>query len=68
MTKELKLGPRLLKIGEKVIGTCDDLTIEIAEATDEEIGELMAAEEITLGKWDGDYLKLERQKAPPSRL
>ncbi len=51
MRRALNLGPRLLKIGDKVIGTCDELTVVIAEATDEEIRKLLEADEITLEEW-----------------
>lgn len=49
-TNELRLGPRLLITAGKVLGTCDDLSLTIAEATDQEIEELQSANEISLVK------------------
>lgn len=46
--KELHLGTRLVTVGGKSIGTCDGLTILIAEATEAEIEELRGAKEISL--------------------
>ncbi len=51
--KELHLGPRTLIVNGKLLGTCDDLHLIIAEATDEEIQELQDAE-IRLVKMKGE--------------
>ncbi len=48
--RELRLGPRLLIIKGKPLGTCDGLSLNIAEATDQEIEELRSANEISLVK------------------
>lgn len=47
---ELRLGPRLVMVSGKLVGTCDDLSLTIAEATDEEIEELRGADAIRLVK------------------
>lgn len=46
----LNLGPRLVRVGDKVLGTCDGVTIAIAEATPEELVKLKNAEVIELVK------------------
>jgi len=46
----LKLGPRLVRVGDKVLGACEGVTIQIAEATPEELIELKNAEVIELVK------------------
>lgn len=46
--KELNLGPRMIVVRGRVIGTCDALSLTIAEATDEEIEELRSADEVSL--------------------
>lgn len=46
--QELRLGPRLVTVGGKPIGTCDDLSLIIADATEAEIEELRGAKEISL--------------------
>ena len=48
--KSLTLGPRLIMAGSKAIGTCDGLTLSIAEASDEEIKELEKAPVISLAR------------------
>lgn len=47
-TNELRLGPRTIVLRGKSVGTCDDLSFTIAEATEEEIEELRGANEIRL--------------------
>lgn len=50
-TKQLlKLGPRAVTVGGKLLGTCDDLSLVIAEATEDEIKELENAQVIGLVK------------------
>jgi len=46
----MNLGPRLIRIEGKVVGTIDGLTAEIAEATPEELAKLNKAEVIELVK------------------
>lgn len=47
---ELRLGPRLVMVSGKLVGTCDDLSLTIGEATKEEIEELRGADAIRLVK------------------
>jgi len=44
------LGPRLVRVGDKVLGACDGVTIVIAEATPEELIKLKTADVIELVK------------------
>ena len=44
----LNLGPRLIQLGDKVLGPCDGVTINIAEATPEELIQLRDAPVIKL--------------------
>ena len=46
--KELRLGPRGVMIEGKLVGTCDGMSLTIAEATDEEIQALEGAPVIGL--------------------
>jgi len=46
----LNLGPRLVRVGDKVLGTCDGVTIAVAEASPEELITLKNAEVIELVK------------------
>lgn len=46
----LCLGVRGIAVGGKLVGTCDELTLSIGEASDEEIGELQEAQTISLVK------------------
>lgn len=48
--RELRLGPRLLIVKGKPLGTCDGLSLTIAEATEQEIEELQSANEISMVK------------------
>ena len=48
------LGPRLLVVGGETLGTCDNMTITIAEATPEELEKLKSANEIRLVKMIGE--------------
>lgn len=47
-TRVLRLGQRMLTVGGKLIGTCDQLSLEIAEGTAQEIEELENAQVISL--------------------
>ncbi|HUV55790.1 MAG TPA: hypothetical protein VMV84_01025 [Dehalococcoidales bacterium] len=46
----LNLGPRLIQLGDKTLGSCDNVAINIAEATPEELIELKNAQVIKLVK------------------
>ncbi len=48
LPKELRLGPRGITVGGKLVGTCDSLSLTIAEATDKEIEEMERAPAIGL--------------------
>lgn len=49
-TRQLNLGNRGVVIGGKLVGTVDELSLSIAEATDQEIKSLQEAETISLVK------------------
>lgn len=46
----VNLGPRMLMVGKEVLGTSDNISIEVAEATEEELEKLKSAFEIRLVK------------------
>ena len=46
----LRLGARGISVGGKLVGTCDELTLSIGEASEEEIKRLQEAEAIALVK------------------
>jgi len=46
----LDLGKRLIQVGDKVLGACDGVTINIVSATPEELITLKNAQEIKLIK------------------
>lgn len=46
----LRLGTRGIVVGGKLVGTCDELTLSIGEATEEEMRELQEAWSISLVK------------------
>jgi len=48
------LGPRLLMVGKEALGTADNMSIEVAEATEEELEKLKSAYEIRLVKMVGE--------------
>jgi len=48
------LGPRLIMVGKKALGTSDNISIEVAEATEEELEKLKSAYEIRLVKMLGE--------------
>ena len=50
----VELGPRLLMVGKEVLGTSDNISIEVAEATEEELEKLKSAYEIRLVKMLGE--------------
>ena len=47
---EVDLGPRILMVGSEVLGTADNISIHVAEATKEELEKLKSANEIRLVK------------------
>ena len=48
------LGPRLIMVGKEALGTSDNISINIAEATEEELEKLKSANEIRLVKMLGE--------------
>ena len=48
------LGPRLVMVGKEALGTADNISIDIAEATEEELEKLKSANEIRLVKILGE--------------
>ena len=48
--ENVRLGPRLVMVGGEALGTADDLSMQVAEATAEELEKLKGAEAITLVK------------------
>lgn len=46
----LNLGPRLIQVDDKVLGSCDGVTITVSEATPEELIQLKNAQVIKLVK------------------
>lgn len=48
------LGPWLLMVGNEVLGTADNISIHVAESTEEEIEKLKSALEIRLVKVLGE--------------
>ena len=50
----VNLGPRMIMVGSEALGTSDNISIEVAEATPEELEELKSAFEIRLVKMIGE--------------
>jgi len=50
----VELGPRMLMVGKEALGTADNMSIEVAEATEEELEKLKSAYEIRLVKILGE--------------
>ncbi|MBA7597919.1 hypothetical protein ES703_04927 [subsurface metagenome] len=48
------LGPRIIMTGSEVLGTADNISIEVAESTIEELEKLKSAHEIRLVKILGE--------------
>jgi len=48
------LGPRIIMTGSEVLGTADNISIEVAESTLEEMEKLKSAYEIRLVKMLGE--------------
>lgn len=46
--QNVRLGPRLVIVGGEVLGIADDLTLQVAEATTEELDKLKGAQAILL--------------------
>lgn len=63
---EVHLGPRLIIVGRRLRGTCEDLKIDVAESTWEAIRDLEEADQIILQKYSalttkvGGYEKASR--------
>jgi len=47
------LGPRIIMVGSEVLGTSDNISIDVAESTEEELEKLKTANEIRLVKMLG---------------
>jgi len=54
---EVDLGPRLIMAGKEALGTSDNISIHVAEATTEELEKLKSAHEIRLVKMLGESRK-----------
>ncbi|KKL25819.1 hypothetical protein LCGC14_2401450 [marine sediment metagenome] len=50
----VNLGPRMIMVGKEVLGTSDNISIQVAEATEEELEKLKSAYEIRLVKMVGE--------------
>ncbi len=50
----VELGPRMIMAGNEVLGTSDNISIEVAESTEEELEKLKSANEIRLVKMLGE--------------
>lgn len=50
----IDLGPRLIMVGKETLGTSDNISIEVAEATGKELEKLKSAYEIRLVKMLGE--------------
>jgi len=48
------LGPRMLMVGSEALGTSDNISIQVTEATKEELEKLKTAYEIRLVKMIGE--------------
>ena len=51
---EVDLGPRIIMVGKEALGTTDNLSIHVAESTEEELEKLKSAYEIRLVKIPGE--------------
>jgi len=51
---KVDLGPRMIMAGNEVLGTADNISIMVAEATKEELEKLKAANEVRLVKMLGE--------------
>jgi hypothetical protein len=54
---EVDLGPRTIMVGSEFLGTSDNISIHVPEATEEELEKLKAAYEIRLVKMLGEIPK-----------
>ncbi|MBA7694060.1 hypothetical protein ES703_102662 [subsurface metagenome] len=48
------LGPRMIMVGDEALGTSDNISIHVAESTEEELEKLKSAYEIRLVKMLGE--------------
>ena len=51
---DVDLGPRIIMAGNEVLGTADNISIQVAESTTEELEKLKSAHEIRLVKMPGE--------------
>jgi len=51
---EVDLGPRIVMAGSEVLGTSENISIHVAESTEEELEKLKSAYEIRLVKMLGE--------------
>jgi len=51
---KVDLGPRMIMVGNEVLGTADNISILVAEATKEELEKLKVANEVRLVKMMGE--------------
>ena len=58
----VNLGPRLIMVGGEALGTSDNISIHVAEATEEELEKLQSAYEIRLVKMLGESERLAERK------
>jgi len=56
------LGPRIIMAGSVVLGTSDNISIDVAESTEEELEKLKTAHEIRLVKMPGEGGENEKEK------
>lgn len=50
----IDLGLRMIMVGKEALGTSDNISIQVAEATEEELEKLKSAREIRLVKMPGE--------------
>ena len=50
----IHLGPRMIWVGKEALGSTDDFSIEVEEATPEELKKLREAQEVRLTKIFGE--------------
>jgi len=63
VSTHLNLGRRLVQVGDKVLGACDGVTVNIAEATPEELVALQKAPIIKLVKPEEEESESKDQRA-----
>ena len=58
----VNLGPRIIMAGSEALGTSDNISIDVAESTEEELKKLKSAHEIRLVKMLGEGGENEKEK------